>query len=195
MGKSGIFFCTPLYRCSCIITVAKRNNLQSFFRGKSCIQSYLILIKGADVIYLFNRNHRQIFHTDFLSLIDKRKTSHKEIQSCQHFFTLQAYITFWNIVAYAPWLVMVFNNIRIETMVANFFLSIKIAFFVSIRCYSFAVIPSFIAASPYIGGKVKDRGEITSVPNKIRKLFWFFIKYFTNRKSIILRKSTSLQFT
>ena len=70
-----------------------------------------VLVKGADVIHFLQRDHTQVFHTDFLSLIDEWKPLQHEIQGSQHFFTGITAVALRDVVADAAGFVMIFNDV------------------------------------------------------------------------------------
>ena len=110
-SEAGVLPTVPLHGRSGVVTVVGCHDLQRLFLRISGLPCYVVLVKSADIVNLLQWDHTQVFHADLLSLIDERKAFQHEIQSSQHFFAGIAAVTFRNIVADTPGLVMVFNDV------------------------------------------------------------------------------------
>lgn len=68
-----------------------------------------------------------IFHADFLSLIDERKSAEHDIHRCQQLFARRSHFTIRNIEGNAARLIVVLDDIREESDVADLSLALEAA--------------------------------------------------------------------
>ena len=71
----------------------------------------MIFIDCADIIDLIDGLEVQVFHTDLLSLIDKRQATEHKIHCCKKFLTVERKVSVRDVVADTTRFIMVFYNI------------------------------------------------------------------------------------
>ena len=191
--KSGIFRCVPGKRHSGIVTAHFLHCFQCFLRWQPRPQCYLIFIVGHHIIDLIHGCEIHIFHTNFLSLINKRNPTYHKMQRCQHLLGRIIYFPIREIVAHPSWLIVILDNIRQKSHIPGFLLAEKYCITVFICRDVWPVIPALLAGTAHRRTHIKHSGKISIVTNKVWQCIFVLIKNLAYAKGIIFCKSPVTQ--
>ena len=149
------------------------------------VQTTLILVPAADIVDRLNGWECTVFHAQFLSLIDKRKTLQHKIHHAQQLLTLLILGIFRQIMADTSWLVMVLDDVGEETDTFADLLAGKAALLIFIRSRSLPVIPAKHGLSSHVLTEIKNRSEIRIITNKPTDITVIQAKDLSDRKCMM----------
>ena len=96
-----------------------------------------------------------VCHADFLSLIDKRNSTQQNRSRSKHFFAHFILRIFRKITACTSRLIMIFNDICLESNPLHLLLGCKQNLSPPLKIHRFAVIPAMFPVSQLKRGEIK----------------------------------------
>ena len=188
IGKSCMLSVIPLHRCAGIIAAEFRNDIQCFPLIKALLSGKAILFDRADIIDIRNAFEMGICHTDFLSLIEKRKAISHHHKSCQHFLADFRHFPFRNITAYSSRLIMILDDIRHQSCFLGRLFASHHRIPVRVRIHRLTGIPSLLISSDQMRRKIKYGFKTAVLSDIFLHLFLAKIKKLSYRECLIRRK-------
>ena len=186
---------TPLERCAGVVAAVEGSDLHCFFRSQSGLYGDFVLIQSGDVVDLVDGSKFHILHADFLSLIDERKSAEHDIHRGQQLFTRRSHFTIRNIEGNAARFIVVLDDIREESDVADLSLALEAAVPVVVRRDAGRSIPAEVAFTEGRLIEIKHGREVAAVTDKERKVTRLFVEDFACGESIVFGKGAVAHFS